>query len=365
MNQTAHQSTLNAAFDLVPHPPRMAVIGYGRWGRQCHSYLISLVPGLQLQGVASGDAAKREQIQTDWNCRAYKSFEEAIADPEVDVVVLATPNNTHCDLSIRALEAGKHIVTDKVMCLSLEECERMGAAAQSNRRLLTVFQNRRRDGDFLTLQRAISDGTLGEVKWIEMAWQGMGMWGGWRGQLSAGGGRLYDLGAHLIDQLCLLFPQRVDSVYCRLHRDFTDTDVESEALIIIGFEGGRTGVADLSSRAAISKPRFYAHGDKATFLKNGLDPQENAMIAGDIDAARDDPESYARVKGKDVDKTLPTLPGRWRDYYENLAAVLTTGATPIVTLTSARRTMATLDAALQSAQSGQVVKSNIAALDEN
>jgi scyllo-inositol 2-dehydrogenase (NADP+) len=206
---------------------------------------------------------------------------------------------------------------------------------------------------------------LGEVKWIEMAWQGMGMWGGWRAQRSAGGGRLYDLGAHLIDQLSLLFPQRVESVYCRLHRDFEDTDVESEALVIIGFEGGRTGIADLSSRAAISKPRFYAHGDKATFLKHGLDPQENAMINGDIGAALDAPENYARIKGKDVDKTLPTLPGRWRDYYENLAEVLTTGAMPIVTPASARRTMATLDAALQSARSGEVVKPDIPALDTN
>jgi scyllo-inositol 2-dehydrogenase (NADP+) len=354
---------LDAPFDLVPHAPRTAVIGYGRWGRQCHSYLISLAPGLQLHGVASSDAAKREQIRGDWNCIAYENFEEAIADPEVDVIVLATPNNTHCDYSIRALEAGKHVVTDKVMCLSLEECERMIAAAQSNRRLLTVFQNRRRDGDFQTLQGAIADGELGEVKWIEMAWQGMGMWGGWRGQLSAGGGRLYDLGAHLIDQLCLLFPQRVESVYCRLHRDFADTDVESEALVIIGFEGGRTGIADLSSRAAISKPRFYAHGDKATFIKFGLDPQEDAMKIGNIDSAREHPDNFAQIKGKDIDKTIPTLPGRWRDYYENLSQVLTHGATPIVTLSSAHRAIAVLDAALESARTGEVVRPDIAGLE--
>ncbi|MDF2439093.1 MAG: scyllo-inositol 2-dehydrogenase [Abditibacteriota bacterium] len=360
--QTSHtapdQSTLDISFEPLSHTPRVAVIGYGRWGRQCHSYLISLVPGLQLFGVASSDAAKRQQICNDWNCKAYESLDDAIADPEVDVIVLATPNNTHCDFSVRALEAGKHVVTDKVMCLSLEECERMAAAAQSNHRLLSVFQNRRRDGDFLTLQNAISDGTLGEVKWIEMAWQGMGMWGGWRGQLSAGGGRLYDLGAHLIDQLCLLFPQRVESVYCRLHRDFEDTDVESEALVVIGFEGGRTGIADLSSRAAISKPRFYAHGDKATFIKHGLDPQENAMIAGDIDSAREDPDTFARIKGPHIDQALPTLPGRWRDYYENLAEALTNGTTPLVTLSSARRTMTVLDAALQSARSGEVIRPN-------
>jgi scyllo-inositol 2-dehydrogenase (NADP+) len=263
---------------------------------------------------------------------------------------------------VRALDAGKHVVTDKVMALSLEECDQMVNAAQRNRRLLTVFQNRRRDGDFLTFQQAMNDGTLGDVRWIEMAWQGFGPWGGWRGQMAAGGGKFYDLGAHLIDQMALLFPQRVESVYCRMHFDYPESDVESEALAVITFEGGRTGIVDLSGRAAISKPRFYAHGDKATFIKYGLDPQENAMIKGDIDAAQNEPETFAKVKGKDEEKTLPTLPGRWRDYYENLAQVLTQGNTPIVTLASARRTIAIMEASRQSAHSGEVVRPDIAAV---
>jgi scyllo-inositol 2-dehydrogenase (NADP+) len=357
----SEQSTLSSTWQLVNRPANVAVIGYGRWGRQCHSYLVSLVPELKLYGVASGSEEKRQQIRNDWNCKAFASFEEVIADPEVDVVVLATPNNTHCDLTVRALDAGKHVVTDKVMCLSLAECDQMIEAAQRNNRLLTVFQNRRRDGDFLTLQHAIADGTLGDVRWIEMAWQGFGPWGGWRGSLEAGGGKYYDLGAHLIDQMCLLFPQRVESVYCRMHHDFPTTDIESEALAIITFEGGYTGVVDLSSRAAIAKPRFYAHGDKATLIKFGLDPQENAMIAGDIDAAHNDPETFAKVKGKDFEHTLPTQPGRWRDYYENLAQVLNQGTSPIVTLASARRTMAVIDAGLQSAHSGEVVRPDIPA----
>jgi scyllo-inositol 2-dehydrogenase (NADP+) len=339
----------------------MAVIGYGRWGRQCHSYLIKLAPGLNLYGVASSSEEKQQQIRADHGCKIYSSFDEAIADHDVDVVVLATPNNTHADLSVRALQAGKHVVSDKVMCLSLGECERMIAAAQENQRLLTVFQNRRCDGDFLTLQKAIADGELGDVRWIEMAWQGFGLWGGWRGQMASGGGRFYDLGAHLIDQLCLLFPQRVESVYCRMHHDFANTDVESEAMAVVNFDGGRTGIVDLSSRAAISKPRFYVHGDKGTFIKYGLDPQEDAMKAGDIDSAVQDPDNFARVKGKEFEKVIPTLPGRWRDYYENLAKVLTEGAGPIVTLASARRAIAVLDAALQSARSGEVVRPDIPA----
>ncbi len=341
---------------ITHHLPRVAVIGYGRWGRQCHAPLINLAPGLQLHGVASGDAQKRAAIESDLGVRAYQSFEAVIADTDVDVVVLATPNHTHADLAVCALEAGKHVVSDKVMCLSLAEYERMTEAAQHSDRLLTVFQNRRRDGDFMTLQRCIADGELGEVKWIEMAWQGLGLWGGWRGQAQSGGGRFYDLGAHLVDQMLLLFPQRVESVYCRMHFDEAARDIESEALLLIHFEGGCTGIIDTSSRAAISKPRFYAHGSEATFEKYGLDPQEDALKIGDIESAIEDPQNFARVAGKSGEKTVPTLRGRWRDFYENLADVLTQGAQPMVGLPELRRQIAVLEAGVASARSGEVVR---------
>lgn len=353
----SHQSTL----EPITRDVRVAIIGYGRWGRQCHAHLIERAPGLKLHGIASGDAAKREQIRATHNCLAYENFKQAIDDADVDVIVLATPNDTHCDFSTRALQAGKHVVTDKVMCLDMDECNRMTEAAQVNNRLLTVFQNRRLDGDFRTLQTAMQDGTLGEVRWVEMAWQGMGPWGGWRGQMKSGGGKFYDLGAHLVDQMQLLFPQPVESVFCRMHHDFESHDIESECLIIIAFEGGCTGVVDLSSRAALSKPRFYAHGERATLWKEGLDPQENALIAGDIDGAQENPDTFARIKGNDEDRRLPTVAGRWRDYYENIAAVLQHGATPIVTLSSARRTLQIIDAARRSAQSGVVVRDEIPA----
>ncbi|HOF89417.1 MAG TPA: Gfo/Idh/MocA family oxidoreductase, partial [Armatimonadota bacterium] len=189
--------------------PRAVVIGYGFAGRSFHSYLIGITPGLRLHGVASRDAATRARIVAERSCRAYASFDAVLDDPEVDLVVLATPNSTHCALAIQALHAGKHVVTDKVMCLTLDECDRMIAAAAESGKLLSVFQNRRWDGDFLTLKSLIADGRLGEPRWIEMAWQGFGAWGGWRGQAAMGGGKLYDLGAHLIDQLVLLFPQPI------------------------------------------------------------------------------------------------------------------------------------------------------------
>lgn len=336
--------------------PRVAVIGYGFAGRCFHSYLISLTPGLTVAGIASRDGATRERIVSERGCRAYESFEEVIADPEIDVVVLATPNHTHADLAIAAMNAGKNVVSDKVMCLSVADCDRMIESARANNVLLSVFQNRRWDGDFLTLRRAMGDGTLGTVKYVEMAWQGMGAWGGWRGQAEMGGGRFFDLGAHLADQLALLFPQQIESVYCRMHHDYPNTDVESEALFVVTFAGGYTGVCDLSGMTTISKPRFRAHGDRATFVKYGLDPQEKVMIAGNIDAAEESPENYATVKDAKTETRLPTLPGRWRSYYENIADTLAGKAALAVTPESVRRGIQILDGAKRSAQSGEFVR---------
>ena len=332
--------------------PRIAVIGYGWWGRDCHCRLISLAGGLELYGVATTDPAKLGAIRSQQNCQAFPSYEAAFRDPDVDAVVIATPNHTHADLAIRALTAGKHVVTDKIMCLTLADCDRMIAASQSADRLLTVFQNRRLDDDFRTLQACMAEGRLGDVRWLETAWQGFGAWGGWRGQAALGGGRFYDLGAHLIDQIALLFPERITGVFCRMPHDFPDSDVDSECLIIVDFEGGRTAICDMSSQCAFPKPRFCAHGTQATYLQSGMDPQEAALMAGNIDAAHSDPAHEARLKSTEVEESVPRVPGRWRDFYENLADVLTQGASPLVTLPEARRAIGILDAARRSAETG-------------
>jgi hypothetical protein len=160
----------------------------------------------------------------------------------------------------------------------------------------------------------------------------------------------------LIDQAALLFPERIMGVFCRMPRDFADSDVDSECLIVVDFEGGRTAVCDLSSRCAFPKPRFCAHGTWATYVQHGVDPQETALMAGDIDGASPDPAHGARLKGDGGEEDVPRVPGRWRDFYENLADVLTRGASPLVRLPEARRAIGILDAALRSAETGAHIR---------
>lgn len=339
--------------------PKVALVGFGRWGRFCHAPLIRLAHDLELSGIVSSDAEKRAQIERDWQVRAYPDFDAVLADKTVEAVVLATPNDTHFPFAMRALQAGKHVVVDKPMCLDLAQCDQMTEAAQNAGKLLTTFQNRRRDGDFLTLQKLVADGALGDLRWLEMAWQNFGIWGGWRATREHGGGKFFDLGAHLIDQTLLLIPHPVTEVFLRVHHDAPACEVESEAFLMLGFANGATALCDVSSLAAISKPRFYARGTLGTFQKFGLDPQEAALMAGDLEKAVENPENFGVLKGKGDEKIVPTMPGRWRDFYENFALALAGKAELLAPPDQTRRVMAIFDAAWQSARELQVVKTQI------
>lgn len=339
--------------------PRAVVVGYGMAGRSFHSYLVNLAPELDLYGVSSRNRDARMRAYQDYGCKTYESIEQVLVDDQVDLVVLATPNSTHADLAVQALNAGKNVVTDKVMCLNLAECDRMIAAAEQSGKLLTIFQNRRWDGDYLTVKALIEAGKLGDVRWLEMAWQRFGPPRGWRQQADMGGGWFYDLGAHLFDQLLLLIPQPITSVYYRRHFDMPGFDIPSHTLVVVGFENGATGVCDLTGMAAIHKPRFQVLGTTGAFIKYGLDPQEVAMKAGNIDAAVEAEADYGRLSNGETETIIPTKAGRWRNYYEHIADVLNNGAEPLVTLGEARRVIALMDAATQSAELGQVVQTHI------
>ena len=180
--------------------PNVVVIGYGFAGRCFHAYLVGLASGLNLYGIATSRPQARDQIQRDLGVKTFRHFDEVLADPAVDLVVLATPNDLHAPHAIQALAAGKHVVTDKPMCLSIAEADQMIAASQAHDRLLSVFQNRRWDGDFLAVKDALAQGLLGDPFLLELFWGQYGPPRGWRSIARHGGGKFFDLGAHLVDQ---------------------------------------------------------------------------------------------------------------------------------------------------------------------
>jgi len=339
--------------------PNVVVVGYGFAGRCFHAYLIGLTDELHLYGIVTSRAEAREQIRQRLGVRTFSRFGEALADPQVDLVVLATPNDLHAPHAIQAMEAGKHVVTDKPMCLSLEEADAMIAASRKHGRLLSVFQNRRWDGGFLTVRKILEEGLIGDPVLIEMFWGSYGPPRGWRSEKEHGGGRFFDLGAHLIDQALQLVPAPVEQVYARFQSGAWDNDVEDHAHAVLSFASGVEVHVDNSSLARRPKPRWYVLGTRGTLVKEGLDPQERAMIAGDIDAAREAPEHYARlylsVAGQPAEMVLETVPGRWRSFYENIAAALRGDEELAVVPESVRAVMAVIEAARRSAATGQAV----------
>jgi len=339
--------------------PRVAVVGYGFAGRCFHTYLVSLADQLQLSGVVTSRAEARDDIRQRFGVPTYDRFEAVLTDDQVDLVVLATPNHVHAPQAIAALEAGKHVVVDKPMALDRAEADRMIAAARGAGRLLTVFQNRRWDGDYLTVRRLLDDGTLGELLTLELAWTQYGRPRGWRSEAAHGGGKLFDLGAHMIDQALQLVPAPVERVYCRTHTGVWDTDVEDHAHCVLTFANGVDAHIVTSSAARQPRPRWTVQGSRAGLIKTGVDPQERAMIDGDIDAAREAPEHRARlwsdVDGQTAESVVETVPGRWRCFYENVAAALQGREELAVKPESVAAVMSVLDAARQSAASGQAV----------
>jgi len=337
----------------------VAIIGSGLAARRFHGALIGLARGLRVLGYASRSGDARAALRAE-GLRAWGSVEEASADPDVDLVVVATPHHLHGPQAIAALEAGKHVVVDKVMALSVEEADRMTAAARRAGRILTVFQNRRWDSDYLTLSKAVGDGRLGDIIALETS---VGRFKGprsWRAEARSGGGLFHDWGAHLFDQLAGLLGPDVESVSCDLRRGLWPVEVETWAHAVARFRRGPVAVVEISHIARHDRPRWLVHGTKGTYVQHGLDPQEEALMAGDISAARRPPEHRARLLGeaggRAAEEGLPDVPGRWTAFYENVAAALEGREPVLVTPESVRAGLRILEACRRSAGTGETVR---------
>ncbi|MDA0334187.1 MAG: Gfo/Idh/MocA family oxidoreductase [bacterium] len=338
-----------------------AVVGYGFAGRCFHSYLVGLAaPALTLKGIVSSRPQARADITGRLGVYAWERFEDVLADDEIELIVLATPNDVHAPQAIAALQAGKHVVTDKPMSLNGAEADAMMAAARDAGRILTVFQNRRWDGDYLTVKQLLTDGQLGALVYAQLAWGQYGAPGSWRGQAHRGGGKFIDLGAHMIDQALQLVPAPLQRVYARFTDAGLSKEVEDHAHCVLSFGNGAEIHVVTSSIARAPMPRWYVLGTDGAFVKHGVDPQEGAMITGDIDAAREpDRDNWPRLRrevaGRSAETVFDAVPGRWRSFYENVAAAIRGQADLAVTPASVRRVMGVFDAARESAHSGRAV----------
>ncbi|MFE7773104.1 Gfo/Idh/MocA family oxidoreductase [Streptomyces sp. NPDC057445] len=352
-------------------PLRVGLVGYGLAGSVFHAPLIAATDGLALDTVVTSSDERREQVRGEYPGVRFAATPEELWSRagELDLVVIASPNKTHVPLATAALEAGLPVVVDKPVAGTAAEARALAALAEERGLLLSVFQNRRWDNDFLTLRTLVADGELGEVQRFESRFE---RWrpqlkGGWResGAPEEIGGLLYDLGSHVVDQALVLFGPAV-RVYAESDVRRPGAEADDDTFIAITHANGVRSHLYVSATAAQLGPRLRVLGSAAGYVKYGLDPQEAALRDGErpspgVPWGEEPPSLWGRIGSGESPLTgggtpVKTLPGDYPAYYAAVAAALREGTPPPVTAHEAADALDVLEAARRSAREGVTVE---------
>ncbi|HEX7623054.1 MAG TPA: Gfo/Idh/MocA family oxidoreductase [Anaeromyxobacteraceae bacterium] len=344
------------------HPLRVGLLGYGLAGSVFHAPLIAATPELELAAVVTRDPERRAKLRARHpGASPLDSPDELWARAtDLDLVVVATPNRSHVPLARAALQAGLPVVVDKPFAPSAAAARELAAEASARGLLLTVFQNRRWDGDFLTLRRLLGDEALGAVHRFESRFE---RWSpipkpGWRerAEPEEAGGLLFDLGAHLIDQALQLFGP-VRTVHAELDRRRTAAAVDDDAFVALTHTSGVRSHLWMSKVAAQRGPRFRLLGDRAAFTKFGLDPQEPALAAGGVPGSpgwgEEPPELWGRLGVEGATREVRPEAGCYQRFYAGVVAALRGEAPPPVDPQDAIVALELIEAARRSAENEQ------------
>lgn len=340
------------------NPIKTGLAAFGLSGQVFHAPFLSLHDGFELSAVVERTKNLAREIYP--GIKTVRSFEELLQE-EIELVIVNTPDPTHYDYCRLALEAGKNVVVEKPLVFSSEQARELTALAKRKGVLLTVYQNRRFDGDFLTVRQILRNGELGRVVEFQSAFQR------YRPQLSPIAwkehskervGITYNLCSHLSDQALVLFGKpegvwatmdtqragiRIDD-YCYMQLIYPHLKVSLRAGMLIREQG----------------PRFAVHGTAGSYVKYGIDPQEGILRSGGHPTKGDwgqEPEAEWGILHTDAGrKPYPTVAGNYLAYYDNLYKALRERATPCVTHDDMLTDVRMLEAAFESAQSGCTVK---------
>ncbi|CAM3310845.1 MULTISPECIES: oxidoreductase [Yersinia] len=341
---------------------RVGLLGYGYASKTFHAPLISGTPGVEFAAVSSSDASK---VHADWpSVTVVNDAQHLFDDPSIDVIVIPTPNDTHFPLAQRALAAGKHVVVDKPFTVTLSQANELKRLADEAGLLLSVFHNRRWDSDFLTLKTLLKEGALGDVVYFESHFDRFRpeIRQRWREQPGAGSGIWYDLGPHLLDQALQLFglPETLNVDLGLLRPGAQSVDYFHA---VLSYPSQRV-VLHGTVLAAAETARYIVHGTKGSYIKYGLDPQEDRLKAGErlpqTDWGYDMRDGVVTLSqnGVLVEQPLLTQPGNYPAYYAGIRdAILGVGENP-VPATEAITVMELIELGLESDKHKQALPVN-------
>lgn len=332
----------------------------GKW----HTEILENVPEIELAGIYDIKEEKRK-LAEEAGFHTYETEEAMLADESIDVILVATPNDTHRPIALRAMEAGKNVIVEKPATLSLKELTELEDMAGKTGRFLTVHQNRRWDEDLLTVREILKDQTMGEIFRIESRVHGSrGIPGDWRKEKAHGGGMVLDWGVHLFDQIFRLTGERrLKTVYATL-TNVTNQEVDDGFTAVLRFEGGLEVLVEVGTNNFISLPRWYVLGE------NGSAVVEDWDLSGKIVKAfsEEEKEIVPVRTAAGLTKTmaprredtirveeLPRVPGDIADFHRNVAAVLLRGEEPAVKLPEVKRVMRLMETVFESAEKNHVM----------
>jgi len=333
---------------------RVGLIGFGLSGQTFHAPIIASVPGLELACVLErrGDLARQKYP----HARIARTLDELLSDERIRACVVAVPNEHHFEIARQCLLAGRAVVIDKPFAVTSQEALALTQLAQERKLLLTVYHNRRLDGDFKTVRKILANGSLGRVVTFESHFDRFRPAlkpNAWRERAEPGAGMLYDLGPHLIDQAFQFFglPQAV-TADVRIDRDGGTVDDAFD--VRLDYPGMRA-ILRSTMIACAHATRFVIHGTAGSFLKNALDPQEEPLRRGVLPGGPgwgEEPESkwgtLYSAEGPAQGAPIRTEPGDYREFYVNLRDSLLGTAEPLVKPCEALNVIRAIELAVQS-----------------
>ena len=343
---------------MIQRPIGVGLVGFGLAGARLHAPVIAATGEFRIAAIMT---SRREEAQAAWPAATVVGDVDAlIGRPDVDLVVVASPNPTHAPVARAALAAGKHVVVDKPFVTDLADGEALIEQAQSAGLVLSVYHNRRWDADFLTVRGLLQSGALGDVMLAELCWDRhrAAIKPGWREEAQDGSGLLSDLGPHLVDQMLQLFG-RPDAVTADLLAQRAGAAVDD--YFDLGFHYGERRVRLASSTlVAAARPRFALHGTRASFVKHGIDPQEAVLRAGGSpdqpgygDEVASDWGTLTRADGQS--HAVPSARGDWRAFYHGIADAITSGGPAPIDPADALAGLRLIDHAREAAAAGRLV----------